>query len=620
MPIHLTTQIDKDILRDGMLVDEAQATDLIREVSDEDIKEALFSIGDDKAPGPDGFSSYFYKKAWNVIISSLDKFNRPCPSSLCTKSAHGGKYFLGSGALTTIWVELNLSKVYLEDKAYDTINWEFVKDVLKGLGFPRVFVGWMIQCISTTSYSISINGALYGFFKGRQGIRQGDPISPFLFVLCLEYLSRSLKQLKDSRDFNFHPKCQGLNLTHLAFADDLILFSMGDVPSVQLLVDKLGSFGECSGLKISLPKLNIFAAGIAREDLDIMKSNTGFSVGRFPFRYLGLPIAATKLTIAQFNPFVDRIAGYIRAWTVGVTNKIIQLCRNFLWGGQAFVSKKPLVAWDDIFLPKMEGGLGFKNLVAWNFALLSKNLWNIHAKKDTLWVRWIHQNYLQNSYIWDYIGSKQDSKLIKHLLVIRDMMLSKEGSVHIAINRMELWARDGKFSTKAAYEYFRPRKINLIWPKLVWKSCIIPKHSFILWLGLKGRLLTRDKMQGIIEDQNCPLCNAADESIDHLFFQCNVGKQVWLQIKYWLGITRAMNTLKAAVKWIIKEARGTGVQAKAKQIGFACTVYYLWEARNERIFEGRCIFSLKTLDFRSQYHVWPVKCQRELFRQVFNGI
>ncbi|GFY81203.1 hypothetical protein Acr_01g0010120 [Actinidia rufa] len=396
-----------------------------------------------------------------------------------------------------------------------------------------------MQCISTTTYSISINGTLHGFFKGHQGIRQGDPISPFLFVLCLEYLSRSLKQLRDSRDFNFHPKCQGLNITHLAFADDLILFSRGDVPSVQLLVDKLDSFGACSGLKINISKSNIFAAGVAREEVDIMKSSTGFSVGRFPFRYLGLPVAATRLSIAQFNPFVDRIASSIRAWA-GMTLSY--------------------AAWDDVCLPKMEGGLGLKNLEAWNVALLSKNLWNIHAKKDTLWVRWIHQHYLQDSNIWAYIGRKQDSKLIKQLLEIRDKMLSPEGSMQAAIDKLASWATEGNFSTRSAYEYFRPRKNNLTWPKL---------------------------LQGIIEDQSCPLCRAEEESIDHLFFQCNVGKQVWTQIKQWLGITRAMNTLKAAVKWLIKEARGTGVQAKVKKIGLACTVYYLWEARNLRIFEGK---------------------------------
>ncbi|XP_057473990.1 uncharacterized protein LOC130762326 [Actinidia eriantha] len=166
-------------------------------------------------------------------------------------------------------------------------------------------------------------------------------------------------------------------------------------------------------------------------------------------------------------------------------------------------------------------------------------------------------------------------------------MLSTEGSMQVAIDKLASWVIEGKFSTRSAYEYFRPRKNNLTWPKLVWKSCFIPQHSFILWLGLKNRLLKRDKLQGIIEDQSCPLCKAEEESIEHLFFQCNVGKQVWTQIKQWLGITRVMNTLKAAVKWLIKEARGTGVQAKVKKIRLACTFYYLWEARNLRIFEGK---------------------------------
>ena len=126
----------------------------------------------------------------------------------------------------------------------------------------------------------------------------------------------------------------------------------------------------------------------------------------------------------------------------GVRDKITQLCRNFLWGGQCNVSKKPLIVWDDICLPKMEGGLGFKNLEAWNLALLSKNLWNIHAKTNTLWVKWIHQNYLQDSNIWDYIGYKQESKLMKQLLVMRDKILAMEGSTQAAISTMEQWPTD----------------------------------------------------------------------------------------------------------------------------------------------------------------------------------
>ncbi|GFZ08459.1 hypothetical protein Acr_20g0002670 [Actinidia rufa] len=112
----------------------------------------------------------------------------------------------------------------------------------------------------------------------------------------------------------------------------------GDVPSVQLLVDKLDSFGACYGLKINISKSNIFAAGVAREEVDIMKSNTGFSVGRFPFRYLGLPVAATRLSIAQFNPFMDRIASSIRAWA-GMTLSYAGRCeliKSILQGVECF--------------------------------------------------------------------------------------------------------------------------------------------------------------------------------------------------------------------------------------------------------------------------------------------
>ena len=158
---------------------------------------------------------------------------------------------------------------------------------------------------------------------------------------------------------------------------------------------------------------------MTREDLESIKTTSLLYKGRFPFKYLGLPIVATKLTIAWFHHFIDRISGYISSW-VGVTlsyasrcelitsilqgvecfwlsnlpmpvgvrrDKITRICGNLLWRGQCFVFKKALVAWDDICLPKNEGGLGFKNLEAWNLTLLSKNLWNIQAKKVSLWVR-----------------------------------------------------------------------------------------------------------------------------------------------------------------------------------------------------------------------------------------
>ena len=133
----------------------------------------------------------------------------------------------------------------------------------------------------------------------------------------------------------------------------------------------------------------------------------------------------------------------------------------------------------------------------------------------------------------------------------------------------------------------------------------------MLWLSLKERLLTRDKLTDHIEDTSCVLCGAPIESINHLFFQCPIVSQVWEEIKGWLGFSRALTTIKAASKWIIKEARGTGIQSVVKKIGFACSVYHIWKARNMRIFEGKVshpssiIREIKIQVYRALYVYFP---------------
>ena len=100
---------------------------------------------------------------------------------------------------------------------------------------------------------------------------------------------------------------------------------------------------------------------------------------------------------------------------------------------------------------------------------------------------------------------------------------------------------------------------------------------------------TRDNLWDHIEDTSCVLCGNHIETIDHLFFQCRTSNHVWTEIKAWLGFTRELKTIKAAVKWIIKEARGTGGQAIAKRMGIACTVYCIWKHRNAKMFEGKSL-------------------------------
>ncbi|KAL2251108.1 UNVERIFIED_CONTAM: hypothetical protein Sindi_2233100 [Sesamum indicum] len=165
-----------------------------------------------------------------------------------------------------------------------------------------------MECVGTSSFSVSLNGSLHGFFPGKKGLRQGDSMSPALFLLSREYFSRLVKRKTSSSDFNYHPKCEKLKITHLLFADDLMFFSRGDLPSIHVLMECLQEFRDASALSVDTSKSCIFTAGIRNEELDEIAR------GEMPIRYLGIPLAAQRLSVNNYSPLVDQIANYISKW------------------------------------------------------------------------------------------------------------------------------------------------------------------------------------------------------------------------------------------------------------------------------------------------------------------
>lgn len=198
-------------------------------------------------------------------------------------------------------------------KAFDTFSWSFLINLLHWLGFPSCTISWIRECITTTTSSIFLNGKMHVHIYNKRGLWQGDPLSPYMFVLAMDNLSRILKVNAANPDFNYHPKYGKIELTHLAFADDIVLFSRGDYESVNVLTKYLQRFALASGLELNLNKSKLFPAGVSDTELSMLQQATGFSFGDFPVCYLGTHLAYGKMKVAHFNPLIKRISNFIKS-------------------------------------------------------------------------------------------------------------------------------------------------------------------------------------------------------------------------------------------------------------------------------------------------------------------
>lgn len=144
-------------------------------------------------------------------------------------------------------------------KAYDTVNWDFLESILHMFKFPSQMIQWIMVCVKGATFTINVNNERHGYFKAGRGVRQGDPMSPYIFTLVMEGFTLLLnKQIEDDGRFKYHWGCRDLKISHLCFADDLLVLCHGDLNSVKVVKSAMDKFSSISGLKPNKQKHSIF--------------------------------------------------------------------------------------------------------------------------------------------------------------------------------------------------------------------------------------------------------------------------------------------------------------------------------------------------------------------------
>ncbi|GJU48131.1 RNA-directed DNA polymerase, eukaryota, reverse transcriptase zinc-binding domain protein [Tanacetum coccineum] len=241
------------------------------------------------------------------------------------------------------------------DKAYDSVSWDYILNVMVCMGFPAKWLNWIKGCLSSSRASILVNGSPTKEFSLERGLRQGDPLSPFLFIIAMEGLHVAMDTAMDHG--LFRGMSIGLNeyrLSHLLYADDAIFLGEWDENNIKNLITILNCFYLVSGLRLNLSKSNLHGIGVTSHEVSRLANITGCAAARIPFRYLGLPVGSNMGRIQNWNEMIQRIS----------------------W-----------VKWDSVLNERDKGGLGISSLKASNLALLYKWRWRFMNDHDSKWVK-----------------------------------------------------------------------------------------------------------------------------------------------------------------------------------------------------------------------------------------
>ncbi|XP_035546735.1 uncharacterized protein LOC118348703 [Juglans regia] len=438
---------------------------LLKPFTREEITAAVFKMNPLGSPGPDGFPAQFYQKNWEVVgdqvcnfalqflnhggslsevndtfITLIPKVQNPTrvaeyrPISLCNVI-----YKVVSKTMANRLKHILPQIIAPNQSAFvpGRVEWDFIEAIMTKMDFPGHWIHITKSCLSSVSYSVLVNGEPQEKFAPSRGLRQGDPLSPYLFILCAEGLSSLLKHAEACG--NLTPVTIGrgpIKVSHLFFADDSLLFCQAKYEEINCVLKILELYEKGSGQVINKDKSAIFfSKNTTLMTQQQIKSLAGVqSTSNFE-KYLGLPSLVGRKKIASFHSLIDRTWSRVSNWRTkflsaagkeillkvvlqaiptyamgmfllpaSITRRLNQILRRFWWGFNEDSSKIQWVKWEQLSGRKDNGGLGFRDLKCFNIALLSKQGWRILQNPTSLVAQILKQKYFKQ-------GSLLDAKL-----------------------------------------------------------------------------------------------------------------------------------------------------------------------------------------------------------------
>lgn len=493
-------------------LDSTEASYLESEITMDEIRAAVWNCSGNKSPGPDGFNFKFIKRYWDIfkidffncikyfeISGSITRGCNPSFIALIPKvkdpidwsdyrpiSLIGCVYKIFSKILASRLarviksvicpnqtaflagrqildgvlianeivnyaksedIKLLIFKVDFE-KAFDCLNWSFLHDIMTQMGFGVKWCKWIFSCLKSTSISVLINGSPTNEFSMERGLRQGDPLSPFLFIIAAEALQMSVLEACDKNIFKgVSLNSEGSNVSLLQYADDALFFGKWSLCNVRNLLQILNCFQEASGLKVNLGKSRIFGLGVSDSDLHEVASLMNCSFGKLPFSYLGLPVGKNmcfedgwkeveecflkRLSLWKTNylsiggrlTLTKSVLGSLPIYYLSlfraplkVINRLESIRRKFFWGGIEKEKMLYWVKWDNILLSNDMGGLNIGSIRCKNHGLLGKWKWRFLNETNALWRKVIIELYGSNGGFDGNVGSGLKQGVWKSIL------------------------------------------------------------------------------------------------------------------------------------------------------------------------------------------------------------